>query len=125
MSASVISRLVRALAVTLRKSWQIKKSLVCLVTKLRAYLSLDNVRVNSAGIRFLGAVMMDAGGETTASSMQSFVLALISYPECQRRAREEIDMMIGPDRLPTIEDFDNLPYLRALINEVRIIASPC
>ena len=69
-------------------------------------------------IRFLGAVLMDAGGETTASTLQSFILSLIAHPECQRRAQEEIDSVIGQDRLPTIGDYQNLPYLRALVNEV-------
>ncbi|KAF8817273.1 putative cytochrome P450 monooxygenase [Phlegmacium glaucopus] len=68
-------------------------------------------------IAWLGGVLMDAGGETTASTMQSFILSLLAYPKCQRRAQEEIDSVIGPDRMPTLADYENLPYVRALVSE--------
>ena len=61
---------------------------------------------------------MDAGGETSASYLQSFLLAILTYPECQRTAQEEIDRVVGPDRMPTLEDYEELPYLKALLNEV-------
>jgi cytochrome P450 len=38
-------------------------------------------------------------------------------PEIQVRAREELDMVVGPDRLPTFEDCDSLPYIQAIIME--------
>lgn len=40
------------------------------------------------------------------------------YPEVQRKAQEEIDRVVGNDRLPTIADRPNLPYIEALIKEV-------
>ena len=40
------------------------------------------------------------------------------YPEVQRKAQEEIDRVIGSDRLPTFADRENLPYLEALVSEV-------
>lgn len=39
------------------------------------------------------------------------------YPEVQAKAFEEINQVIGQDRLPTPEDIDNLPYLGALWTE--------
>ena len=38
-------------------------------------------------------------------------------PEVQRRAQADIDLEIAHDRLPTLDDFDSLPYLRAIIKE--------
>jgi cytochrome P450 len=38
-------------------------------------------------------------------------------PEIQKRAKEELDQVVGPDRLPTYEDHDNLPYVQALLLE--------
>lgn len=67
---------------------------------------------------FLGAVLMDAGGETASSYLQSFVLAMLSFPDAQNKAQDEIDRIIGNDRFPALKDYDNLPYLRALIDEV-------
>lgn len=37
--------------------------------------------------------------------------------EVQRRAQLEIDEKIGRDRLPTIDDRDALPYIRAIVSE--------
>jgi len=39
-------------------------------------------------------------------------------PDVQRKAQEEIDTNIGPDRLPTLSDLDKLPYVEAVIKEV-------
>lgn len=50
--------------------------------------------------------------------MMNLVLALLKYPEVQRRAQEEIDRVVGTDRLPSFEDWDQLPYVNALCIEV-------
>lgn len=68
-------------------------------------------------IVFLGAVLMDAGAETASSYLQSFVLALLNFPDAQKKAQDEIDKVIG-DRLPTLQDYNDLAYLRALVDEV-------
>jgi hypothetical protein len=72
----------------------------------------------STATRGLGAVLMDAGAETSASFLQSFSLALLSNPDCQRRAREEVDSIVGTDRLPMLDDWEHLPYVQALAKEV-------
>ena len=40
------------------------------------------------------------------------------YPEAQRRAQEELDHVVGPDRLPDFSDRKRLPYLTALLKEL-------
>lgn len=40
------------------------------------------------------------------------------YPEVQRKAREEIDRVVGTDRLPNCADRENLPYINAVQKEV-------
>ena len=39
------------------------------------------------------------------------------YPDLQKRAREELDAVVGPDRLPTYDDSDSLPYVHAIVME--------
>ena len=39
------------------------------------------------------------------------------YPEVQRKVQEELDRVVGPDRLPEFWDYDNLVYLRATMLE--------
>jgi cytochrome P450 len=46
-----------------------------------------------------------------------FILALLLHPECQERAQEEIDTVIGRDRLPGFSDRQSLPYLECLLQE--------
>lgn len=40
------------------------------------------------------------------------------HPEAQKKAQEELDMVVGRDTLPSFSDLPNLPYLIALCNEV-------
>lgn len=40
------------------------------------------------------------------------------YPETQRKAQNEIDLVVGRDRLPDFSDQPNLPYVNALCKEV-------
>jgi len=40
------------------------------------------------------------------------------HPEIQKKAQKEIDKLLGGDRLPTLSDKDDLPYISALIKEI-------
>ncbi|KAG2126532.1 cytochrome P450 [Suillus clintonianus] len=55
--------------------------------------------------------------ETTTSTLMAFALAMVSYPDVQRRAQEEIDIVTGRDRLPTFEDRASLPYVESVLRE--------
>lgn len=39
-------------------------------------------------------------------------MALALHPDILKNAQEEVDRVVGPDRLPTHEDELNLPYVR-------------
>lgn len=52
------------------------------------------------------------------AAVNSFFLALALHPHVLVKAQEEIDAVIGPNRLPTHEDRTSLPYLNALVIEV-------
>ena len=54
----------------------------------------------------------------TASAMTSLFLALVLYPQVQRRAQAELDAVVGRDRLPTFDDRPRLPYIDALCEEL-------
>jgi hypothetical protein len=51
----------------------------------------------------------------TASLIQWFSALIPSYPDIQARAHAELDRVVGRNRLPTVEDQQDLPYLRAII----------
>lgn len=43
---------------------------------------------------------------------------MVLYPDVQKQAQGEIDRVIGQDRLPTLADWDSLPYVGAIVKEV-------
>ena len=47
-----------------------------------------------------------------------FLLAMLHNPASMKKAQEELDSVIGRDRLPTFDDRANLPYINALIKEL-------
>ena len=63
--------------------------------------------------------------------MTWFLLAMIAYPEKQRKCQEELERVIGRSRMPTLEDQDSLPYIRATVREllrwrpVAPLSEPC
>ena len=40
------------------------------------------------------------------------------YPEVQRRAQEELDSVLAPGVMPTLEDRPQLPYIEAVVREI-------
>ena len=59
-----------------------------------------------------------AGSETTSSTLMWWTLAMVAFPQVQRRAQAELDAVVGCTRLPTFADAPHLPYVRAIIKEV-------
>ena len=49
--------------------------------------------------------------------MWTFVMAMLLYPDVQKKAQEEIDRVIGSDRLPEHTDRGSLPYVNAVMRE--------
>ncbi|KAI0322765.1 cytochrome P450 [Amylostereum chailletii] len=69
-------------------------------------------------IKWAASSLYSGGADTPVSAMSSFFLAMTMYPEVQRKCQEELDRVVGNDRLPTFADRDSLPYLSAMIKEV-------
>lgn len=90
-------------------------------TMLQSQLSEDLDKLDMA---ILASAFMIGGVETTASIMQWFAALIPAYPSIQGRAQEELDRVIGRDRLPEIKDEKNLPYVRAIIKEVERTRNP-
>ncbi|KAH9170543.1 cytochrome P450 [Lactarius sanguifluus] len=69
--------------------------------------------------------LFQAGADTacvlplpTVAAMSSLFLALVLYPEVQKRAQAELDSVLSRDRLPTYEDRPRLPYIDAMTKEI-------
>lgn len=61
---------------------------------------------------------MEAGSDTTASTLLSFLLAMAKHPRVLEKCQREVDLVCGLQHTPDIKDAQNLPYLRAVMNEV-------
>ena len=63
--------------------------------------------------------MMAGGIDTTANSFETLLYLLANHPEIQEKVHEELDRVIGPNRLPSLDDCNDktLPYLMAVICE--------
>merc|ERR1719221_356133 len=62
--------------------------------------------------------VMAGGIDTTATTLEWLFYILCDYPETQRKIHEELDRVVGDDRLPTYAEKDNLPYINAVILEL-------
>lgn len=43
---------------------------------------------------------------------------MAKYPHVQKRAQEEIDRVVGNERLPLLQDRQQLPFVDAIMSEV-------
>ena len=58
-----------------------------------------------------------AGTDTSAQTVNWFLLLMANNPEIQARVHEELDRVLGHDTLPTVEDRTRLPYTFACLAE--------
>ncbi|KAJ4415597.1 hypothetical protein N0V82_007231 [Gnomoniopsis sp. IMI 355080] len=63
------------------------------------------------------AALLEAGSDTSANTLVGFMQAMVLFPSVQKQAQAELDRVCGDARLPTMEDMDNLPYIRACVKE--------
>lgn len=68
-------------------------------------------------IKWTASVMYSGGADTTVSVISALFLAMIMFPDVQRKAQAEIDTVIGSNRLPELQDQDQLPYVSAVVKE--------
>ncbi|GBN61637.1 Cytochrome P450 2C39, partial [Araneus ventricosus] len=58
------------------------------------------------------------GTESVTSTIGSLLVELSKHPDVQKKVQEELDSVVGRERLPSWTDKQNLPYLDATIQEL-------
>lgn len=86
-----------------------------------SHLSKENGQVPSPDeqeyIKWASSALFAGAGDTTVATLSAFFLAMTLYPEVQKRAQKHIKQSV-PNRLPTVDDYDSLPYIRVLLREL-------
>ncbi|KAG7448607.1 cytochrome P450 [Guyanagaster necrorhizus] len=77
-----------------------------------AHITDPELIMGAAGVLFVG------GGDTSLSALDTFILAMVLYPNAQKRAQAEIDSVVGGDRLPEFSDRSSLPFFECVLSEV-------
>ncbi|KAJ5273362.1 hypothetical protein N7478_008487 [Penicillium angulare] len=96
------------------KSWNFSKH-------LRAIVEKDKLDMPTDELAFEIGTIIDAALDGLTDSLIWFVVACITQDETSgfiAKARQELDIHVGRDRLPNLEDKSNLPYITAIIEEI-------
>jgi hypothetical protein len=111
------------------------ESTTAFVKDMGAAIHLVRLDAHSLGTSLRLTVYLKAGADTvrgaiqdvhrrrteerlqTLSSVVTFLLAMVVYPEVQKRGQAEIDAVVGRERLPDFTDRDRLPFVQAIILE--------
>jgi cytochrome P450 len=89
-------------------------------------LSKNIIELKKAGVRedeiadqvkAAAAVFFNGGSDTTTGTLTIFLRELVRRPEVLKKAQQEIDRVVGKDRLPAFEDRPDLPYLECVLQE--------
>ncbi|CAG2056945.1 unnamed protein product, partial [Timema podura] len=65
----------------------------------------------------IGIDMVFPTASTLPSMITFIILLLTQHPEIQEKVQNEIDIVVGRHRLPTLDDRAKLPYMEAVIRE--------
>ncbi|CAM8971665.1 unnamed protein product [Rhodiola kirilowii] len=77
----------------------------------------DSASISDKTIKGLMVVMITAGTDTTAVTIEWAMTLLLNNPEKLKKARSELDAMINSGRLVDEADLPKLTYLQAIVNE--------
>ncbi|EJT98944.1 cytochrome P450 [Dacryopinax primogenitus] len=69
-------------------------------------------------IKLAAGSIYTGGNDNNTSCVQSLLVAMILFPHVQSKAQAELDQIVGRDRLPCIDDLNDLPYCGAIVQEL-------
>ncbi|CAL5872702.1 uncharacterized protein PFLUO_LOCUS6969 [Penicillium psychrofluorescens] len=68
-------------------------------------------------VKWSALAMYGGGSDTTVGVLEGFFLAMVLFPDVQRKAQAEMDDLFGKPTLPTAADRERLPYVNAIVKE--------
>ena len=82
-------------------------------TQEKSALLLEDYMVNTIEDMFA------AGYKTISTTLRWAIAFLANFPEIQSKIQQELDDVVGGDRLPSLDDRPNMPLLQASIMEMQ------
>ncbi|KAG0142009.1 hypothetical protein CROQUDRAFT_50893 [Cronartium quercuum f. sp. fusiforme G11] len=68
-------------------------------------------------LAYLAGSLFGAGSDTTAAALSTLIFAAACFPEKVAEVQEELDRVVGRNRLPTFSDQSELPQVTAFYKE--------
>ncbi|MBA0642882.1 hypothetical protein Goklo_027215 [Gossypium klotzschianum] len=77
----------------------------------------SEMRLTRENIKAFILDLFVAGTDTSAVTIEWALSELINHPNIMEKARQEIDIVVGKDKIVQESDVTNLPYLQAIVKE--------
>jgi flavonoid 3'-monooxygenase len=68
--------------------------------------------------------MLVGGTDTSSNTLEWAIAELVRHPHCAKKLQEELDEVVGRERIVTESDIPNLPYLNAVVKEALRLYPP-
>ncbi|PNF22710.1 putative cytochrome P450 304a1 [Cryptotermes secundus] len=72
---------------------------------------------------FLGWDLLVSTATTLTTTLSMYIMYMMHHPEVQSNIQNEIDTVVGHNRLPTLNDRSKMPYMEASLRELMRISS--
>lgn len=69
-------------------------------------------------LAYLFSHLYEGSTDTVTACLEVFVLVSVLHPDAVRRVQQELDAVVGQERLLSFEDMPKLPYLNGFVKEV-------
>ncbi|KAF5314896.1 hypothetical protein D9619_007188 [Psilocybe cf. subviscida] len=98
-----------------QKNMEAGTQLSCIVSdRLKSCKTEDEV----VELQQFAGLIYAAGADTTTTALETFFCVMTIFPDVQKKAQQELDTVVGSNRLPNYDDWESLPYTEALLREV-------
>lgn len=88
-----------------------------LLDKMEDENAAEETKLTREKIKAFTIDVVTAGSDTSAAMVEWMLAELMNHPECLRKVRDEIDAVVGSNRITGEADIANLPYLQAAYKE--------
>ena len=79
--------------------------------------SQKELDLNDSEVAYLCGSVFGAGSDTSSSAIAVTVMAAATHPEQQLRVQQELDAVVGKNRVPQFDDWNDLPVTQAFCRE--------